>query len=247
MGPLIGSSNTTQSFGVRVVIVGTAAALMVVTACAGTTAPPSETTAPPGTTEPTTAEPDPIPGSNTPVLYWGDPTRTTELDGGWSVSACPGEAPLLCVQSNGSNVGHLEAMAYPIESFPHLDPAADTDTNLMRLAQRFFEDLAGDRRSGCGSDYRFDPMGPDPIVLGNTPGIVFGFIGTMADDSPSEYNLQYATIVNQTIISIVVAAYDDGGCPGRDDLSGFRSAELMEFRPYLEPALHESPLPDLGT
>ena len=45
---------------------------------------------------------------------------------------------------------------------------------------------------------------------------------------------------------IVAAAYDEGGCPGRDDTSGFDSATLHAFEPFLEIVLADSPLPDLG-
>ena len=85
-------------------------------------------------------------------------------------------------------------------------------------------------------------MTPQPITLGDTPGISFGYIGTMRDGSPSELNLQYAAVVGDQIVSIVAIAYDEG-CPGRDDLSGFRSSELAEFRPYLEEVLTTTPLP----
>ncbi len=42
---------------------------------------------------------------------------------------------------------------------------------------------------------------------------------------------------------IVAIAYDEGGCPGRDDLSTWDSATLAEFRPLLEAVLRVTPLP----
>jgi hypothetical protein len=98
---------------------------------------------------------------------------------------------------------------------------------------------------GCGPDYGFDPFPVEDFVLGGTPGVSFGFLGTMPSGKPSELNLQYATIVGDRVLSIVAIAYDEGGCPGRDELSGFDSVTLRDFRPRLEEVLHESPLPNL--
>ena len=221
-----------------------AAALLAVTlaACTPAAEPPGTTHAP-EPTAPSTTVPDPDPDVDTPILYWNDSSRTTNLGRGFTASACPGDAPLLCVFKDGEQVGYLEALAFPIASFPSLDPDADTDTNLALFADGFFDDMAADRATGCGDEYMFERIDPERIVLGKTPGIVFGFAGTMPNGDPSEYNLQYATIVGDTILTIVAAAYDEGGCPGRDELSAFRSADLIELRPHLEPALHESPLP----
>lgn len=218
--------------------------VLIVTACGGATVePPATTTLPTVTTDSPVQQPDPDPGIDAPILHWDDPSRTTDLGGGWSAVACQGEAPLICVRKDGSASGHLEAIAYPIDSFPDLNPEADAEANLGLFAEGFFEALSADREAGCGSDYVFAAIEPEPFVLANTPGIVFGFEGRMGNGQPSEYNLQYATIVDSTIISIVAAAYDEGGCPGRDDLSGFTSRDLIEFRPHLEPALYESALP----
>lgn len=228
------------------ILAAVAAVLAVTLAACTQTAEPPGTAQTPVPTEPSTAVPDPDPDVDAPILYWNDSSRTTELGNGFTASACPGDAPLLCVFKDGEQVGYLEALAFPIESFPDLDPDGDTDTTLARFADGFFDDMAADRATGCGTDYVFERIDPEPIVLGNTPGIVFGFAGSMPNGDPSEYNLQYATIVGDTILTTVAAAYDEGGCPGRDELSGFRSADLIELRPHLEPALYESPLPHHG-
>lgn len=200
----------------------------------------------PGPGGPPTLAPNQPPTSGTAVIDWEDPAKGVQLDGGWAVQACEGEGAFLCVERDGQTVGVVEATSFPIGSFDVLDPRGDPRENLELFASGFAEAIGSDRAAGCGSDYDFDSIPVSDFVLGGTPGIEFGFVGTLPDGKPSELNLQYATVVGDQILSIVAIAYDEGGCPGRDELSSFDSATLAEFRPRLEAILHESPLPDIG-
>lgn len=150
----------------------------------------------------------------------------------------------MCVERDGRPVGSIEAISYPISSFDNLDSAAAADINLLAFAKAFHEAVAADRAAGCGPDYGFEKLGPDEFTLGGSSGIFYGFVGNLADGAPSELNQQYATIVGDQVISITAIAYDEGGCPGRDDTSTWDSLTLSEFRPFLERALHDSPLPN---
>ncbi len=190
--------------------------------------------------EPTSPLPEPI-----GAVDWDDPSRAARFNGGWEVRACEGDAPLLCVSRDGAVVGVVEALAYPVASFDDLDVEADDAANLAALAAGFVEALGSDRAAGCGADYGFEPIDPEPVRLGEAQGLAYGFTGTRADGQPSELNLQYSAIVGDRIVSIVAAAYDEGGCPGRDDLSSFDSATLAAFRPMLEALLTITPLPAL--
>lgn len=192
---------------------------------------------------PTTASPDQPPDDVGAVVDWEDPSHVVELEGGWVVHACEGDGAFLCVERGRQAVGVVEALWYPITSFEHLDRDGDPKKNLDLFASGFVEAIGSDRAVGCGSDYVFEPFPVEDFVLGGTPGISFGFEGKMPDGSSSELNLQYATVVGDHVLSIVAIAYDEGGCPGRDELSGFDSVTLAEFRPQLEAVLHESPLP----
>lgn len=197
------------------------------------------------------ADPGEVPQGDRPptgdssIVDWEDPTKVVEVGGGWTIAACHGDAPILCVSKDGVAQGGVEATSYDIGALPHVDPEADSDAQLRSLAEGFTEAIGSDRSEGCGPDYRFEPIGPEAFVLGNTPGLAFGFQGTMSDGRPSELNLQYATIVGDRIVAITAIAYDEDGCPGRDDLGGFTSEMLAEFRPHLEEVLPESPLPSL--
>lgn len=196
---------------------------------------PSTTSLPPAATTPTTAVPV--------TIDWTDPDTVTELGEGWSVAACEGGATLLCVSRDGKEAGVVEALAYPLESFDGYDPAATPADTLALIAEDFLASMKADRRAGCGGDYHFEAMPPRDFILGGLPGISYGFVGTLGDGSPSELNLQYSTVINENLVLVVAAAYDEGGCPGKDELLSFDSAGLAEFRPHLERLLEASPLP----
>lgn len=208
---------------------------LVLGACSGSSGPPDTAT----------PLPDQPPGDSAPIVDWTDPDKTVTFDNGWTVHACEGDAPLLCVEKHGTAIGVVEALAYQVDSLEWFDPALSRDQNLSALAEEFARALGSDRALGCGSDYVFDPFSPEPFVLSNTPGVFFGFSGTMPDGDASELILQYATLIEDRIISIVATAYDEGGCPGRDELGGFQTAQLAEFRPHLEAMLYQSPLPEV--
>ncbi|MGH8946084.1 MAG: hypothetical protein ACRDVL_08045 [Acidimicrobiia bacterium] len=219
-------------------IVLAGAAAVTIAACTGPTADPGGTDAP---------MPDQPRDGVGAMVDWEDTGKVVELQDGWTVHACEGDAPVLCVEREGLPVGVVEAIAYPVSSFDDLDPAADPGTNLRAFAQGFVEAIGADRAAGCGPEYEFQPIPVEAFVLGGTPGIAYGFVGTMPDGRSSELNLQYATIVGDQVLSIVAIAYDGGGCPGRDELSTFDSDTLADFRPHLESLLHESPLPELDS
>ena len=199
-----------------------------------TTLPETTTTAPPTTT--TTSPPA------TAVIDWDDAAMSIELADGWTVTHCEGSAPLLCVALDGEVVGVVERFIADPHSYSVFDHAADDDTNLRAIAADFIEAFAADRAAGCGEDYELEPIGPETFDWAGTPGLAYGFRGA-TEDAPSEYNLQYSTLSHGRLIFLVAAAYDEGGCPGKDDLISFDTATLESFQPHLEALLANSPLP----
>ncbi len=211
-----------------------------------TTTAPSEPTTSTPPDDGTTVAPDQPPDGGGAIVDWVDPTKGVDVGDGWFVAACEGDAPILCVERDGEIVGGVEAQKFPISSLTFFDPNADDATNLAALADDFIDVFVEDRAIGCGEDYELIPVPPAPFVLANTPGVVYGFEGKLGDGTQSEFNLHYTAVVGEDVVSISASAYDEGGCPGRDDLGGFDSQQLKDFRPYLEEILHESPLPDLS-
>ena len=200
-----------------------------------TTAPTTTTVAPQTTT--TTAPPMSV------QIDWDDPDMDVELPDGWAVSRCEGSAPLLCVAHDGEVVGVVERFIADPLTYSAYDSEADDAANLRAIAADFVEAFAADRAVGCGDGYVLEPIEPEPFEWGGTSGLAYGFRGTTADGTPSEYNLQYSTISHGRLIFLVSAAYDEGGCPGKDDLISFDTATLAAFQPHLETLLVDSPLP----
>ena len=221
-------------------LLGAACGTEGATSTTTTTTPATTTTSPTTTTEPTTTTTLPV----TPaVIDWDDPNMGVELGEGWTVTHCEGSAPLLCVARDGEVVGVVERFIADPHTYSAYDHEADDDTNLRAIAADFIEVFATDRSAGCGDDYVVEPLEPEGFEWGGAPGLAYGFRGTAGDGTPSEYNLQYSTISEGRLIFLVAAAYDEGGCPGKDDLVSFDSATLEAFQPHLETLLADSQLP----
>ncbi|MDX1744449.1 MAG: hypothetical protein R3324_00810 [Halobacteriales archaeon] len=183
-------------------------------------------------------DPDPV-----PRIDWSDPSTRADLGDGWIAAGCEGGAPLLCIERNGTAVGTVELVSFPLESFTEVDPSRPVAENLDVIAAGFIEAMTADRSAGCGADYVLTPIEVASFTLGEEQAASFGYEGAWSDGRPSELNLQYGAIIDDSIVLIVAAAYDEGGCSGRDDTSGFDSATLAEFRPHLERLLSGNALP----
>jgi hypothetical protein len=203
-----------------------------------TTTAPATTTSTTAPTTTTTAPPE------TPVVIdWDDRAMTVELGVGWTVSHCEGSAPLLCVARDGDVIGVIERFIADPHTYTVYDSEVDDALNLRAIATDFIDAFIADRAAGCGQDYVLEPLEPETFEWGGTPGLAYGFRGTAADGTPSEYQLQYSTISHGRLILLVASAYDEGGCPGKDDLTSFGTADLEAFEPHLETLLANSPLP----
>jgi hypothetical protein len=211
-----------------------------------TTQPTTTTTQPTTTTEPTTTTTVPSAGG---VFDWDDRSASLDFGDGWTVGHCEGEAPLVCVSRDGDLVGVLELFIADPLTYTAFDPAADDERNLRAIGADFVDAFQTDRASGCGADYVVEALEPRAIEMGGNPALAYGFRGALGDGSASEHNLQYATLSHGRLIFLVGAAYDEGGCPGKDDMVSFDSTTLAAFQPHLEAMLEASALPggDLET
>lgn len=203
-------------------------------------APVGPTPADPAPVEPTPVEPaGPAPRG---TLAWGDPRAVVDAGDGWMLSACEGGAPLVCVRRDGVEVGTVEALRFPVVSF-HLGGGGQLD--LDALAVDFVEGFVADRAAGCGDGYRVEALGAGPATVAGSVGLRFGFVGTTAAGESSELHLHHAVVDGDDVVIFAAGAYDEGGCPGRDELSGFDSASLRAAQPYLEAAISRFPLPPI--
>lgn len=130
-----------------------------------TTGSPTTTTAPP---------------TASPVVDWVT-HAPVDLGGGWSVADTEGDGPLVSILEDGTVVGLLEYLDFPVEN-----PGANDRATLDAHVAGYVRDIGADRASAPVKGYRFDP---DPAVhLDAADGTVvrYGFRGTMPDGAPSE-------------------------------------------------------------
>jgi hypothetical protein len=211
---------------------------ILASACAGGEGSPTTTTpTPTSTIQPTTTTPPP-----STVFDWDDRAATATVDG-WTVGYCEGDAPFLCIEKDGAVVGLIEIFVRDPLTYTAYDPTTTDDTNLRALAADFVEAFEADRPSGCGAGYLVEAVEPQPFGYAGTDGLVHGFRGTFADGTPSELHLQYAALSHGRLIVLLASAYDEAGCPGKDDTASFDVDTLEEFRPVLEQLLADSPAP----
>jgi hypothetical protein len=225
----------------RTVLLALSVALLV-GACAGATSDATTTASTTTTTAPTTTTTVP-PIEIPPEIDWDNPDNAVSVGVGWTVARCEGDAPLLCVARDGGLVGIVEWFISDPHAYGVYNPSASDEANLRAMAADFVDSFTVDRAAGCGIGYVVEAIEPEPIELRDGTGLVHGFRGTMSDGTPSEMHLQYRAFSQGRLILLAASAYDEGGCPGKDDLVSFDSAGLEAFRPHLELLLALSPLP----
>ncbi len=204
-----------------------------------TTTPTTTSTTQPSTTTTTTTP------TTVPAFNWDDRDSMITVDG-WTVGYCDGDGPFLCIDKDGALAGVIEIFLRDPLTYPAYDPTTTDETNLRALAADFVESFAIDRPAGCGADYLVEAVEPRPFDYSNAPGLVYGFRGTFADGPVSELHLQYAALSHGRLISLIVSAYEEAGCPGKDVTVSFDVETLEEFTPVLEQLLADLPIPGGG-
>lgn len=190
--------------------------------------------------------PPPHGGTGTAVVDWEDGTRPAAFPGGWSVRACDGDAPILCVSRDGVLVGTVEAVGFRLDLRDDLDDlveAGDDAALLDGFVRRFAADTRADRAEGCGPDYVVTPFEPQHLTVDGRPGVAYGFTGGDGG-TVTERMRGYATVAAGRLVLVVVEASDPGGCFAPDDeRTLFTTAALTEFEPVLARVVAESELP----
>lgn len=211
-------------------------------------------------TQQPTATPTPVPSTPTPTpkpttppdddddhlginVTWNDPSAVAKLPDGWTIAACQGDAPMLCVSRGGEHRAVIEATSFPVSSFPFVDPGAGVHDVLRAIRQDFMQSMAADRAIGCGQDYQLTPRGYEKRTVGRSKGAKFGFDGALADGTASEADIHYATVVDDRIVMIVASAYNPKGCLAPDENGSLTTKQLAKLEPYIDEIVANSKLP----
>lgn len=178
-----------------------------------------------------------------PVVRWGEDIGVVDLGGGWSLTDAEGNGPFTAVRLDGTTVGTIELVRFPIATLPVVrDVVAGGGSPgdaLLAHAAEYLAAFEDDRHTGCGPAYAFAPE-PTRLVEGaSSPLVHYGFRG----GSPvTERQLQWATISGDDLVLVTVSAYDDGGCLAREGHE-LTVEQLDALAARLGAAVEASPLP----
>lgn len=159
---------------------------------------------------------------------------------GWQVQPCEGEAPLLCVSRDQEMLGAVELGVYPLDNHTEFQailaelgvepgvalPPDEAHAALSALAENYLAVIREDRQFTFPDD-PFIPIGPEPVQVGQLPGMSVGFVHENSAGEVLERYLSY-TAFDGHVIYWLTAPYDPA------NITTFVSDEaLTEFEPYL--------------
>lgn len=165
---------------------------------------------------------------------------STSAPEGWQVQPCEGEAPWLCITNGQDFVGLVELGVYPLDTHPEfqailadlgLEPGVDLQPGdaraaLSALAENYLDVIREDREITYPDD-PFIPIGPEPVQVGQLPGVTVGFVRENSAGEVLERYLSYAAFDGHAIYWLT-APYDPA------NVTTFVSDEaLTQFEPYL--------------
>jgi hypothetical protein len=219
---------------------------------AGETPSPTETAAPP--TEPPVMTQLPVETRPIPTLdpnAWSavNPLHillgSTPAPEGWMVQPCEGEAALLCISNGQQTIGAAELLINPLDTNPEFqafleeqgitpetmpEPGEAYETAvraaLASQAEQYLDIIEADRQITYPDD-PFNRLESEPVLLGELPGLAFGFTREDASGAIEERYLNIAAY-DRGVLYWLAAPYDPA------NVTTFTSDEaLLEFEPYL--------------
>jgi hypothetical protein len=187
-------------------------------------------TRPEGATPPS---PDPAPDTVVLTVDWGERTVTGDA-GGLDVAFCEGEGPFLCVSRGGSVLGSVEHLAFDVATMDVLRSVLDDGSTLDALerhAAAQVDDVARDRREGCGPDHVVTADANETLTIGGSPALRSGW-SARRDGEVVERTVSWTTVIDGTLHALVAAGLADDGCLER--LGEFTVEDLEAALPTLD-------------
>ena len=159
------------------------------------------------------------------AIDWRARTVTPATDGEWTIRFCEGEAPLLCLDRDGTNAGAVEVLTFPLDSFG--------GKTLEQIADDAVRTFQADRKEGCGTDYLVEAdERRRQTVAGEADGLRSGWTARRQGKAV-ERNLTYTAVKGDTVVLIGAGALEpDANCLER--LNEFRLEDLEAAEPTLD-------------
>lgn len=189
---------------------------------------------------------------------WKTVLGKTATPPGWKVAPCEGNAPLLCVFSQGKVLGTVEMQVYPLANQPNfqkmlvaagISPGAKVDlqspnyqTQLLTALNAWVADhyaiLSKDRQTAYGDRISFSPLPPQQVPFGMLHGMRYGFTGIKKGGEVYEQNLGYVAFDGASLY-VIQTAFDPAAKTGK-----FEKVENFEpFESYLGAIVADLRLP----
>ncbi|MBE9052865.1 hypothetical protein IQ243_21060 [Nostocales cyanobacterium LEGE 11386] len=205
-----------------------------------------------GQTAPSTT-PKPIAGN-----IWKRILGNTPTPNGWQVAPCEGNAPLLCVSSQGELLGTVEIGVYPVKNNPDFqknliaagiplgskveskNPEYQNQvlTALSSWIADFDTALAKDRQGKYKNKISFSAYPPQQVSIGQLQGMRYGFVGIKQEGGVQEQHISHVAF-DGTTLYIITTAFEPGSITGKFE----KLENLAIFQPYLSAIVADLRLP----
>ncbi|MBF2066905.1 MAG: hypothetical protein IGS39_21180 [Calothrix sp. C42_A2020_038] len=167
---------------------------------------------------------------------------------GWNVAPCNGDAPFLCISSNGKNLGSVEMGIYPLakqQRFQKMLMNAGIPVGIKIDYQNpnyqnqitsalgdwvtdEYAVISKDRQSSYTNKINFSGYPPQKVSVGQLQGLRYGFTGIKREGGIQEQHLKYIAFDGDKLY-VINTAYDPASKSGK-----FAKHEnLAVFEPFL--------------
>jgi len=186
---------------------------------------PSEPVSPTLSEDGTAPSPDAIASAS-----WATILGATSAPEGWRVTPC--ENPnLLCVYEGDNLIGTVELFTQPVvgSAFEAMLTASEGEpTEALRAwTEELYASIERDRQIG-DSTVQFSADPPEPVMVGNLPGLRYSYTTTHATGALVDRAIGYAATDGTTLYAIVT------GVISGDPSGSFSSDEaVQQFTPHL--------------
>lgn len=177
------------------------------------------------------------------AIDWTARPALVTFPGGWELTPCEGDAPLLCLARDGERVGYLELSTYPasVEEFPTAELTPDA---LVARAADAISSHRADRAQGCPDGYAFTAPEPAVVDFGGADGARFEFTVADADGEIVEHVVGFLTVRDHAMAILVAQATTSEACTYDPELTPFLPDALADFAPHLGAVAAGSVLPE---
>jgi hypothetical protein len=177
---------------------------------------------------------------------WSRILGNTIAPPGWNVTPCQGNVPLLCIDSDGKNLGTVQMEIYPREKQPQLEkmliaagiPTAvkvdyQNSNNQIKIVSALnawitdnYETLLK-RQSGY-SNITFTSLPPQQVNIGKLQGLRYGFAAIKKEGGIQEQHLAYVAFDGKSLY-VINTAFDPKAKSGTFE----KLENLAVFEPFL--------------